>query len=222
MLCTQHQPRPLPAFPHSHSGKVEISRLLKSKEEEESLSLESGPSSIRSGSASVTHSVSGTTTSASEPTAGPIPTKRPLGAGAQLDQSPAKKQSKWSPEEDAKIIQLRGENMKWEDISKHLPGRSPISCRLHYQNYLERRSEWDEDRKNKLARLYERYAAQRCTRFRRTRSTMLIHLSQVQGRHVGKDRRRNVHPLACRRSHALAHGRGGNGSPGWCHTIRPD
>ncbi|EXJ80052.1 hypothetical protein A1O3_08338 [Capronia epimyces CBS 606.96] len=49
--------------------------------------------------------------------------------------------------------------MKWEDISKHLPGRSAISCRLHYQNYLERRSEWDEDRKNKLARLYERFRA---------------------------------------------------------------
>jgi len=49
--------------------------------------------------------------------------------------------------------------MKWEDISKHLPGRSAISCRLHYQNYLERRSEWDEDRKNKLARLYERFKA---------------------------------------------------------------
>lgn len=46
--------------------------------------------------------------------------------------------------------------MKWEDISKRLPGRSAISCRLHYQNYLERRSEWDEERKNKLARLYER------------------------------------------------------------------
>lgn len=71
-------------------------------------------------------------------------------------ESPAKKQSKWSPEEDTKIIQLRGDGMKWEDISKHLPGRSAISCRLHYQNYLERRSEWDEDRKNKLARLYER------------------------------------------------------------------
>lgn len=47
--------------------------------------------------------------------------------------------------------------MKWEDISKRLPGRSAISCRLHYQNYLERRSEWDEERKNKLARLYERF-----------------------------------------------------------------
>jgi Myb-like DNA-binding domain len=71
-------------------------------------------------------------------------------------ESPAKKQSKWSPEEDALIIELRGSGMKWDDISKKLPGRSAISCRLHYQNYLERRSEWDEERKNKLARLYER------------------------------------------------------------------
>ncbi|KAF3765803.1 hypothetical protein M406DRAFT_234823, partial [Cryphonectria parasitica EP155] len=70
-------------------------------------------------------------------------------------ESPAKKQSKWSPDEDALIIELRGSGMKWEDISKRLPGRSSISCRLHYQNYLERRSEWDEERKNKLARLYE-------------------------------------------------------------------
>ncbi|KFY81551.1 hypothetical protein V500_11304 [Pseudogymnoascus sp. VKM F-4518 (FW-2643)] len=72
-------------------------------------------------------------------------------------ETPAKKQSKWSPEEDALIIDLRGGGMKWEDISKRLPGRSAISCRLHYQNYLERRSEWDEERKNKLARLYERF-----------------------------------------------------------------
>jgi hypothetical protein len=72
------------------------------------------------------------------------------------DQPPVKKQSKWSPEEDTLIIELRGKGMKWEDISKRLPGRSAISCRLHYQNYLERRSEWDEERKNKLARLYER------------------------------------------------------------------
>ncbi|KAI1117535.1 hypothetical protein F5Y14DRAFT_352895 [Nemania sp. NC0429] len=72
-------------------------------------------------------------------------------------EAPAKKQSKWSSEEDALIIHLRGSGMKWEDISKQLPGRSAISCRLHYQNYLERRSEWDEERKNKLARLYERF-----------------------------------------------------------------
>ncbi|KAF9885453.1 hypothetical protein FE257_012889 [Aspergillus nanangensis] len=79
---------------------------------------------------------------------------------AHIAESPAKKQSKWSPEEDALIIELRGSGMKWEDISKRLPGRSAISCRLHYQNYLERRSEWDEDKKNKLARLYERFKAE--------------------------------------------------------------
>jgi hypothetical protein len=56
---------------------------------------------------------------------------------------------------------LRGNGMKWEDISKHLPGRSAISCRLRFQNYLERRSEWDEEKKNKLARLYERYVIHR-------------------------------------------------------------
>ncbi|KAI9815728.1 MAG: hypothetical protein M1827_002124 [Pycnora praestabilis] len=78
------------------------------------------------------------------------------GQPAHPSESPAKRQSKWSAEEDALIIDLRGSGMKWEDISKRLPGRSALSCRLHYQNYLERRSEWDEERKNKLARLYER------------------------------------------------------------------
>ncbi|KAL2265661.1 hypothetical protein VTJ83DRAFT_6761 [Remersonia thermophila] len=69
----------------------------------------------------------------------------------------AKRQSKWSAQEDRLIIELRQSGMKWDDISKHLPGRSAISCRLHYQNYLERRGDWDEERKNKLARLYERF-----------------------------------------------------------------
>ncbi|OAA59309.1 MYB DNA-binding domain protein [Cordyceps fumosorosea ARSEF 2679] len=75
-------------------------------------------------------------------------------------QQPVKKQTKWSAEEDVIIIELRGKGMKWDDVSKHLPGRSSISCRLHYQNYLERRSEWDEERKNKLARLYDRFKAE--------------------------------------------------------------
>jgi hypothetical protein len=87
-----------------------------------------------------------------DPVAG-IRTKRNV---PQPTEVAARKQSKWRPEEDALIIELRGGGMKWDDISKQLPGRSPISCRLHYQNYLERRSEWDEERKNKLARLYER------------------------------------------------------------------
>ena len=85
------------------------------------------------------------------------PAKRPPPTQNHPSASPAKKQSKWTAEEDALIIDLRGSGMKWEDISKRLPGRSAISCRLHYQNYLERRSEWDDEKKNRLARLYERY-----------------------------------------------------------------
>lgn len=85
------------------------------------------------------------------------PVKRRLGSEDRPSGSPAKKSSKWSPTEDAEIIRLRGGGMKWEDISKRLPGRSSISCRLHYQNYLERRSEWDEEKRDKLARVYDRY-----------------------------------------------------------------
>lgn len=85
--------------------------------------------------------------------------KRPPPNSPHPSASPAKKQSKWTPNEDAQIISLRGSGMKWEDISKRLPGRSAISCRLHYQNYLERKSEWDDEKKNKLARLYDRYGA---------------------------------------------------------------
>ncbi|KAK0732653.1 hypothetical protein B0T21DRAFT_384877 [Apiosordaria backusii] len=96
-----------------------------------------------------------TSASASVPRPGGGSNKRSM--PPHTSESPAKKQSKWSPEEDALIIELRGRGMKWDDISKRLPGRSSISCRLHYQNYLERRSEWDEERKNKLARLYERF-----------------------------------------------------------------
>jgi hypothetical protein len=76
------------------------------------------------------------------------------------EESPAKKQSKWTPEEDNLTIELRGQGMKWDDIAKRLPGRSSISCRLRYQNYLEKRAIWDEEKKNKLARLYARYVQQ--------------------------------------------------------------
>jgi len=81
--------------------------------------------------------------------------KRPL--APKSTSSPSKKQTKWTPEEDAIIIELRGRNEKWEDISKKLPGRSTIAARLRYQNYIERQSVWDDEKKTKLARLYERF-----------------------------------------------------------------
>lgn len=145
-------------------AKVDISLLLKPQDEEEA-------ASGNLASVYPPRSIPGPPPGTAPPmmTTGPAPVAVPphltkTGPGvpakrlqpAHTAESPAKKQSKWSPEEDALIIELRGSGMKWEDISKRLPGRSAISCRLHYQNYLERRSEWDEDKKNKLARLYER------------------------------------------------------------------
>jgi hypothetical protein len=86
-----------------------------------------------------------------------IPQKRPappttLGEFA----GPPEKKGKWTPEEDKLAIELRRNGMKWDDIAKKLPGRSAISCRLRYQNYSEKRQEWDDEKKNKLARLYNR------------------------------------------------------------------
>lgn len=83
--------------------------------------------------------------------------KRPAPDDQHPFEQPAKRQSKWSNEENQRIIELRGTGMKWEEVARYLPGRTALSCRLHYQNFLERRAEWDEEKKNKLARLYERY-----------------------------------------------------------------
>lgn len=73
-------------------------------------------------------------------------------------ESPTKKSQKWSAEENALLTELRGAKLKWDDVSKRFPGRSTLSCRLHYQNFLERRAEWDEHKEIKLSRLYERQA----------------------------------------------------------------
>ncbi|GKZ32683.1 hypothetical protein AbraIFM66950_002271 [Aspergillus brasiliensis] len=147
-------------------AKVDISLLLKPQDEEEAASVTTAPSyppsAIPQPSVAPVLPVAAPASLSSVPPVPQLTSKIPATVPAKRLQpahtaeSPAKKQSKWSPEEDALIIELRGSGMKWEDISKRLPGRSAISCRLHYQNYLERRSEWDEDKKNKLARLYER------------------------------------------------------------------
>jgi hypothetical protein len=74
--------------------------------------------------------------------------------GHPADQSQRK--GKWTIEEDRLAIELRHKRIKWEDISKQLPGRSATSCRLRYQNYSEKRPEWDDERKNSLAQLYNK------------------------------------------------------------------
>ena len=162
MLCVpQRLLQPNPALATTpNSAIVDISQLLKPDEEVGSHRLHGSPRVSRQGSMlSLATSTTGMPISTFS-----VPSKRLSGDHIHSTESPAKRQSKWSLEEDAKILQLRGDGLKWEDISKQLPGRSAISCRLHYQNYLERKTEWDEDRKNKLARLYERYVEKRRTR----------------------------------------------------------
>src|SRR5215469_7706679 len=87
-----------------------------------------------------------------------IPAKRLAVESSGGDGSPPHKKhhGKWTPEEDAIAIELRRRKVKWDDIAKQIPGRSAISCRLRYQNYSEKRPQWDEEKKNKLARLYNR------------------------------------------------------------------
>lgn len=155
MIALQNRPILPPA-------KVDISLLLKPQDEDDAPRNPTSYYSSRTGFSVPPPLPAAPVLTTGPPAVGPsliktgpgLPAKRLQ--PAHTAESPAKKQSKWSPEEDALIIELRGSGMKWEDISKRLPGRSAISCRLHYQNYLERRSEWDEDKKNKLARLYER------------------------------------------------------------------
>ena len=89
-----------------------------------------------------------------------LPNKR-SSPSTEVDEGPPTKKSstKWNVDENKRIIALRGQGMKWSDISRHIPGRTELACRLHYQNYLEKRGDWDEEKKNKLARVYERYAS---------------------------------------------------------------
>ncbi|KAG2421616.1 hypothetical protein HFD88_005591 [Aspergillus terreus] len=143
-------------------AKVDISLLLKPQDEEAApvTTTSAYPPSLAPHGPPLPPAMPLPTPATMPPAPPPVSVPAKRLQPAHTAESPAKKQSKWSPEEDALIIELRGSGMKWEDISKRLPGRSAISCRLHYQNYLERRSEWDEDKKNKLARLYERFKAE--------------------------------------------------------------
>ncbi|KEF50985.1 uncharacterized protein A1O9_12962 [Exophiala aquamarina CBS 119918] len=70
---------------------------------------------------------------------------------------------KWSADEDSEIVRLRRAGAKWSEISKSLPGRSAISCRLHYRNYLEKPSKLDENEKVKFATLYQKYVERHYT-----------------------------------------------------------
>jgi hypothetical protein len=134
---------------------MDISRLLDDPKPEEPL-----PSTaslwIEHDSSASASSVSAVAASPHGPEASATGVKR--GQPTHPSETPAKKNVKWTEDQDAVLVELRGDGMTWDDISKRLPGRTALSCRLHYQNYLERRVQWDEKRKDKLAHLYQRSA----------------------------------------------------------------
>ncbi|KAL8702875.1 MAG: hypothetical protein Q9201_003938 [Fulgogasparrea decipioides] len=84
--------------------------------------------------------------------------KRTASTSPQESRHASKKPTRqWSQADSDELLKLRGSNMKWEDVALHFPGRTPTACRLRYQNYLERRFSWTDEKKTKLARLYDRY-----------------------------------------------------------------
>ncbi|KAL8778750.1 MAG: hypothetical protein Q9213_007263 [Squamulea squamosa] len=62
----------------------------------------------------------------------------------------------WSVADNDKLLRLRGDNMKWDDIASHFEGRTNTACRLRYQNYLEKKHDWNDEKKKSLAVQYER------------------------------------------------------------------
>lgn len=64
---------------------------------------------------------------------------------------------KWSLEDDLQLLEWRARKMTWSQISKKFTGRTALSCRLHYRNYITK-IEWDKDKLNGLAQCYEKYA----------------------------------------------------------------
>ncbi|KAL8718606.1 MAG: hypothetical protein Q9225_004269 [Loekoesia sp. 1 TL-2023] len=84
--------------------------------------------------------------------------KRTASTSPQESRQANKKPTRqWSKSDSEELLRLRGDNMKWEDIARHFPGRTSTACRLRYQNYLERKHDWTDEKKAKLARLYDRY-----------------------------------------------------------------
>jgi len=95
-----------------------------------------------------------------QPSLTPPPAQLPAQALEGMLQGDGSTQSKgkrrWSPQEDTLVIERRGRGLKWDKVCTLLPGRSALSCRLRYQNYLERRRGTKEEMNN-LARLYEMF-----------------------------------------------------------------
>ncbi|KAL9035872.1 MAG: hypothetical protein Q9180_004618 [Flavoplaca navasiana] len=83
--------------------------------------------------------------------------KRTASTSPQESRHASKKPTRqWSDADSDKLLKLRGVNTKWDEIARHFPGRTPTACRLRYQNYLEKKYDWNDEKKKSLAVLYDR------------------------------------------------------------------
>lgn len=62
----------------------------------------------------------------------------------------------WSEEEDKKLLDLRRKGLAWTAISRELPGRSYLACRLRFRNYLTPPHKWTGNGQLREAGCYDR------------------------------------------------------------------
>lgn len=78
----------------------------------------------------------------------------------KLHQARPSTSKSWTAEEDKKLMCLRNKGLTWTAISKELPGRTHLACRLRMQNYLSRPYEWTGNKQTWVAESYDRYLLQ--------------------------------------------------------------
>ena len=59
------------------------------------------------------------------------------------------KNSRFSPQEDTLLLQLKGEGLSWDEISDHFPERSKGTLQVHYSTKLKPRSETSKNAKKR-------------------------------------------------------------------------
>lgn len=66
----------------------------------------------------------------------------------------------WSDEEDKKLVDLRRKGLAWTAISRELPGRTYLACRLRFGNHLSPLDKWPGNCQSHVAGYYNRYLVQ--------------------------------------------------------------
>ena len=69
------------------------------------------------------------------------PTSSPGSEGVAFTKLPGQN---FTPDEDARIIELRGTGMEWQEIAMHIPGRNAMACYRRFNNHLQEASQETE------------------------------------------------------------------------------